>query len=85
MDILKIDTGNKRDVKRFLDFPFRLYRDVPQWVPPFDADAKRMLDRNKHPFYRHSTAEFFMAVKADRVAGRLAEVDHHYSKYRRAK
>lgn len=76
MDILTIDTANQRDVKRFLDFPFQLYRHVPQWVPPFAADARRMLDRKKHPFYRHSTAEFFIAVKADRVVGRLAVLDH---------
>jgi GNAT superfamily N-acetyltransferase len=76
MDIIQIDTANLRDVRRFLDFPFQLYRDVPQWVPPFAADAKRMLDRKKHPFYQHSTAEFFIAVKADRVVGRLAVLDH---------
>jgi len=76
MDILTIDTTNKRDVKRFLDFPFQLYRHVPQWVPPFASDAKRMLDRTKHPFYQHSTAEFFVAQKAARVVGRLAVLDH---------
>jgi hypothetical protein len=76
MDVIKIDTTNKSDVKRFLDFPFQLYRDVPQWVPPFASDAKRMLDRTKHPFYRHSAAEFFIAVEADRVVGRLAVLDH---------
>ena len=76
MGILKIDTGDKREVKRFLDFPFRLYRDVPQWVPPLAGDARRMLDRNGHPFYQHSTAEFFMAVKGERVVGRLAVLDH---------
>jgi GNAT superfamily N-acetyltransferase len=77
MEILQIDITNKRDVKRFLDFPFELYRAVPQWVPPFASDAKRMLDRQQHPFYRHSTAEFFIAVQADRVVGRLAVLDHH--------
>ncbi len=76
MDVIKIDTTNKRDVKRFLDFPFQLYRDVPQWVPPFASDARRMLDREKHPFYHHSAAEFFIAVEADRVVGRLAVLDH---------
>ena len=76
MDILTINTANKRDVQRFLDFPFQLYRNVPQWVPPFDSDAKRMLDRKKHPFYQHSAAEFFIAVQADRVVGRLAVLDH---------
>jgi GNAT superfamily N-acetyltransferase len=76
MHIVRIDTANKRDVKRFLNFPFQLYRDVPQWVPPFAADAQRMLNRKKHPFYQHSAAEFFVAVQADRVVGRLAVLDH---------
>lgn len=76
IDIVQIDTNNRRDVKRFLDFPFQLYRHTPQWVPPFASDAKRMLDRRKHPFYRHSAAEFFLAQKAGRVVGRLAVIDH---------
>ena len=76
MDILTIDTNNRRAVKRFLDFPFQLYRHTPQWVPPFASDAQRMLDRKKHPFYRHSTAEFFIARQADQVVGRLAVLDH---------
>lgn len=76
MEIIRIDTANRREVKGFLDFPFQLYRHVPQWVPPFDSDAKRMLDRKQHPFYRHSAAEFFIARRADRVVGRLAVLDH---------
>jgi hypothetical protein len=76
IDIRPIDTRNKRAVKRFLEFPFQLYRHVPQWVPPFDSDAKRMLDRQKHPFYQHSAAEFFIAQETDRVVGRIAVLDH---------
>ncbi len=82
IDIRLIDTSNRRETKRFLDFPFQLYRNVPQWVPLFDSDAKRMLDRKKHPFYRHSAAEFFIAQQADRVVGRLAVLDHRpYNKW----
>jgi hypothetical protein len=76
IDIRPIDLSNKRDVKRFLDFPFQLYRHVSQWVPPFESDAKRMLDRTKHPFYQHSAAEFFIAQEANRVVGRIAVLDH---------
>jgi GNAT superfamily N-acetyltransferase len=76
MDIIKIDTTNRRNVRRFLDFPFQLYRDIPQWVPPFAGDARRMLDRRKHPFYQHSDADFFLALKAGRVVGRLAVLDN---------
>jgi GNAT superfamily N-acetyltransferase len=76
MDILTIDTTDRRAMQRFLDLPFRLYHGNLQWVPPLASDAKRMLDRNKHPFYRHSAAEFFVAQQADRVVGRLAVLDH---------
>jgi len=76
MDIVTIDTANRRDARRFLDFPFRLYRDLPQWVPPFESDARHMLDRRKHPFYQHSEAAFLIAQQADRVVGRLAVLDN---------
>ena len=82
MDIVRIDTSNKRDVRRFLDFPFRLYRGTPQWVPPFASDAQRMLDRRRHPFYTHSDADFFIALKNGRVVGRLAILDNrHYNAF----
>jgi len=79
MDIIKIDTSNSRDVRRFLNFPFELYRHTPQWVPPFAGDARRMLDRRRHPFYQHSAADFFLALKDDRVVGRLAVLDNQHS------
>jgi hypothetical protein len=82
MDIIKIDTNHARDVRRFLNFPFELYRRIPQWVPPFAGDARRMLDRNRHPFYQHSDADFFLAFKNDRVVGRLAVLDNqHYNDF----
>lgn len=79
MDIIQIDTNNSRDVRRFLNFPFDLYRHTPQWVPPFAGDARRMLDRRRHPFYQHSAADFFLALKDDRVVGRLAVLDNQHS------
>jgi hypothetical protein len=82
MDIITIDTNNRRHVKRFLDFPFALYQHIPQWVPPIDSDARRMLDRKRHPFYQHSDADFFLALKNDRVVGRLAILENrHYNEY----
>ena len=82
MDILKIDTGQKRDVTRFLDFPFQLYRRTPQWVPPLASDAGRMLDRKKHPFYANAEAEFFLARRDGRVVGRIAAIlDRAYNRF----
>ena len=75
MDIAQIDLDNRREVKAFLALPFRLYRQVPQWVPPMASDAGRMLSRT-HPFYGHSEAAFFLARRDGLVVGRLAVLNN---------
>ncbi len=76
MDIIRIDTSNRRQVNEFLQLPFRIYRDVPQWVPPLASDARLVLDRRRYPFYRHSDADFFLAVDAGRVVGRVVALEN---------
>jgi hypothetical protein len=84
LNIITLDTTHSRQVKQFLDLPFRLYRDVPQWVPPLAVDARRMLDRKRHPFYRHSDAAFFLALADGIAVGRLAVLDNrNYNAYNR--
>ncbi len=56
----------------FIDFPFELYRDCPQWVPAATSEMTTVLDRSKHPFYRHSDADFFVAESEGDVLGRIA-------------
>ena len=75
VDIHKVDTTNARDVKRFVQFPFRLYRGCPQWVPPLVSSARKQLDRERHPFYRHSDADFFLALQNGQVLGRIAVLE----------
>jgi GNAT superfamily N-acetyltransferase len=78
----KIDTRNKTQVQRFIDLPFRLYSGHQQWVPPIRSDIALILNREKHPFYEHSTADFFIAVRDGRDVGRIgAIVNRNYNKY----
>lgn len=73
MKIRKIDTKNKRDINRFIFFPYTLYRENKLWVPPFISAIRDQLNTNKHPYYLHSTADFFLAEDARReVVGRIA-------------
>jgi hypothetical protein len=82
MMIQEISTTHPHHIRLFLNLPFLLYRDVPQWVPPLADDARRMLDRRRHPFYRHSDAAFFLAWEGERVIGRLAVLDNaHYNQH----
>ena len=76
LTIEKIEPSDKKQAKRFVEFPRRLYKDCPQWVPPLDVDAYAQLDRQKHPFYEHSDVEFFLAVRDGRDVGRIAAIEN---------
>lgn len=76
VDIHKINTTDKSQVRRFVRIPYRLYNDHPQWVPPLYMDAETQLDRNKHPYYEHSDADFFIAVRNGEDVGRLAILEN---------
>jgi GNAT superfamily N-acetyltransferase len=84
--IHKIDTGSKKEVNDFVDFPFQLFRDVPQWVPPIKSGVRDVLNRNKHPFHEHSDADFFLAKNGDEVVGRIAVLENKvYNKFHNKK
>ncbi len=76
ISIEKIDTTSKKQVNEFVEFPFKIYKGVKEWVPPILADIKTMLNRNKHPFYEHSDAEFFIARQNGEMMGRIALIEN---------
>ena len=72
----KLDTQSRGQVRRFLSVPFRLYANHPHWVPPLLTDARTMLNRQKHPFYEHSDADFFIAMRDGRDVGRIGALEN---------
>jgi hypothetical protein len=86
MQVRKIDTSLRRDVRQFITFPFELYRDCDQWVPPIVPDMKTALNRDEYPFYDHSTADFFVAEDDGRTVGRIAAIDNRrYNAYHQSR
>jgi hypothetical protein len=67
----------RKDMKTFIKFPYQLYKNHPQWVPPLLIEQKDLVDVNKNPFYKHSEAEFFLAYKNGQVVGRIAAILNH--------
>jgi GNAT superfamily N-acetyltransferase len=63
-------------VRRFVQIPFRLYANCPQWVPPLLMDSEMQLNRKKHPFFEHSDGDFFVAVRDGRDVGRIAALEN---------
>ena len=72
----------RRDLKRFIDLPFRLHRDHPLWVPPLKLERRVFLNRRLNAFFSHGEAEYFLASRGDRVVGRVsAHVNHAFNEH----
>jgi len=71
-----LDRLDKKAVDEFVKFPFQIYKDIPQWVPPILSEVKGMIDSKKHPFYEHSDGEFFVARKGGEMAGRICVLEN---------
>lgn len=68
----------RRSARRsFLSLPERLYRHEPAWVPPLLLDLKNLLNPAKHPFHQHAAVEYFLALRAKEVVGRIAAIVNH--------
>jgi hypothetical protein len=80
--IEQVDPKSKAQVRRFVRIPFMLYKGNSQWVPPLNMDSEDFLNEDKHPFYEHSEADFFIAVKDGTDVGRIsALVNNPFNKY----
>ncbi len=74
-----------RDAREFIELPHRLYRAVPQWVPWFRTDMRRILSR-RHPYFEHSYAEFFLVRRGPRVVARVAALENtQYNAHQKSK
>lgn len=71
MRIHEVDTRQRRDVNRFINFVFELYKDCEQWVPPLLPDARFQLNREKNSFYKYNDATFFIAEQDGVDVGRI--------------
>jgi hypothetical protein len=76
MIIRKVNLNLRRDIRNFIQFPFDLYRDNRYWVPPMRAEMRMLMNKDKHPFYQHSDADFFLAERDGEIVGRIAAISN---------
>jgi hypothetical protein len=69
--------GGKAALNDFIDLPYRLYVDDPNWVPPLKDEVIGLVTPGKNPWFEHGEAQLFVARRAGRVVGRIsAHIDH---------
>jgi GNAT superfamily N-acetyltransferase len=74
--------SSKRELRRFIGLPWRLYRNEPNWVAPLLMDLKKRLDPSRNPFFQHAEAQYFLAYRDGRPVGRIsAHIDENLNKF----
>jgi len=64
----------RRELKRFIRLPFRLYKGNPYWIPPLLADELKTLRKDINPAFDFAEAEYWLAYKDGKLAGRIAGI-----------
>lgn len=69
--------SSRRDLRKFIKFPFSLYKDNPYWVPALTGDEFDTFDKKKNAAFEYCEADCFLAYKDGRLAGRVAAIINH--------
>lgn len=75
--ILKVVEG-KRDLKKFIHFPEKLYKNDKWWVPALISDEYATLQADKNPAFDYCEAKLWLALDPKgNVVGRVAGIINH--------
>jgi len=75
-DIQVIAVADKHGRSDFIEVPFGIYKDDPNWIPPLYIERQEHLDPKKNPYFKHADTQLFVAYRAGRPIGRIsAQVD----------
>ena len=73
---------DRKGMLDFIKFPFRLYRDDPNWVPPLIEERRDFFDTKKNPFFNHARSQLFMVRRGDEIVGTVgAVVDDNHNQF----
>lgn len=70
------EVKTKKELKKFVDFPNKMYKDVPQHIPSFYADDLHDWGP-KNPARAYSESKAFLAYKDGKLVGRIGAILSH--------
>lgn len=72
-----IEVKNQAELKQFVRFPMDLYKNNPYYVPSFIKDEFKVWDAKDNPALNYSKSRQFLALKDNKVVGRIAVIINH--------
>ncbi|MBR4660018.1 MAG: N-acetyltransferase [Bacteroidales bacterium] len=77
MSVDIVTVKSRSQLRDFIQFPDRLYKDCENWVPALQGDEYDTFDPGKNGAYDFCESECFLAYKDGKLAGRVAAIINH--------
>ncbi len=77
MSVIVKQVATKNDLKKWVEFPNTLYKDVPAYVPFLRSDELSTFNKKENPAYAFCETKLFLAFKDGKVVGRIAGLINH--------
>lgn len=71
MDLSVITVDSKKDLKKFVMLPWKLYKGNQNWVPPLIKDMMGTIDKKANPELHGGNYELFLAFDGKKAVGRI--------------
>lgn len=69
--------ASRREMQRFLTFPWKIYRHDPLWVPPILSERRKAVHPQTGVFFQRGEAQFFNAYRGQEMVGTICTaIDH---------
>ena len=67
------EVKTKKELRSFVKFNIKLYKDCPYHVPNLIDEEIMTLSEDKNPAFEHCEAIYFLAYKNGKIVGRIAD------------
>jgi GNAT superfamily N-acetyltransferase len=74
--------ASRRDLREFIELPYRLHANEAVWIPPLRLERRLFLSERFNAYFKHADAQLFLARRNGRVTGRIsAQIDHAFNDF----
>jgi len=74
MSITIHEVISRKELKRFVKFPFKLFARCKYWVPPLIQGEMQTLQKDTNPSFDYCEAKYWLAYKDGKITGRIAGI-----------
>ena len=68
------EVSSRKELKRFVKFPFKLFAKCEYWVPPLIQSEIQTLRKDINPAFDYCEAKYWLAYKDGEIVGRIAGI-----------